>query len=48
MREIAVVLPDLFARELNPHFRIEERLPPLHDAKEHELVLPESAALDFE
>ena len=37
LRELAVALPDLFARELNPRFRIEEQLrpPPLHDAIEH-------------
>ena len=37
MRELAVALPDLFARQLNPRFRIEELLllPPLRDAGEH-------------
>ena len=37
MRELAVALPELFARELKPRFRIEEQLllPPLRNAGEH-------------
>lgn len=36
-RELAAALADIFARELEPHFRIEEQLllPPLRDAGEH-------------
>ena len=36
MRGLVVALPELFARELNPRFRIEELLlPPLRDAGVH-------------
>lgn len=36
-RALAAALPEIFARELDPHFLIEKRLllPPLRDAGEH-------------
>lgn len=39
-RELSAALPDIFARELEPHFQIEEQLllPPLRDAGEHARV----------
>lgn len=39
-RELSAALPDIFARELEPHFQIEERLllPPLREVGEHARV----------
>jgi hemerythrin-like domain-containing protein len=40
VRELAAGLADIFARELEPHFQIEEQtlLPPMRDAGEHARV----------